>query len=228
MLRQRLLGPSHVPASRHWLILLVTVAVVATAGFVGGRAVERNTAPLPTVPGLRDYTALAYYNHYSIVRANGPSMQPALAQYNFLLVRDTKAVKRGDILVSRHHGMHRVLGLPGETLSLQGGRVQVCSQRIGASPICRPIADPWVHYPNPGRHQDAGPLLLKNAYGTVPDNRSCCEFVIVVPASDVVGVVAGSLLSYGPLSPPGQIAPGRPLTSTLVYDPPPAASPVPR
>jgi signal peptidase I len=208
-------------------MLLVAIACAAAAGFVGGRAVERSAAStlLPAVPGMRDYTALAFYNHYSIVRANGPSMQPALAQYNFLLVRDTKDVKRGDILVSRHHGIHRVLGLPGETLSLEGGRVRICSPRHGTPPGCRYIADPTVKYRNPQQHHDEGPMQLKNGYGTVPDNRSCCEYLIFVPANDVVGVVAGSLLSYGQLSPPGQVAPSRPLTSTLVYDAPPAASP---
>jgi hypothetical protein len=57
---------------------------------------------------------------------------------------------------------------------------------------------------------------LGHAYATLPDNRQCCDFIIVVPQSDVVGVVAGSLLSYGPIAPNGTR--NKPIEPTLVYE----------
>jgi signal peptidase I len=217
---RRLRGPSHAPARLRYLVLLLIVVCAASAGFVSGRAFERELpgGDTASIPGIQDYQALTLFNGYSIVRANGSSMQPSLARYNFLLVKDTRSVKRGDILVSRHYGIHRVFGLPGETISLVDGRVSVCSPLPGGPPNCRFKADPWVRYPSVPHH-DAGPILLRDGYGTVPDNRSCCEFLIDVPSADVVGIVAGSLLSYGPLGPRDKPAPSRPSTTTLVYDP---------
>ncbi len=199
---------------RYRFLFVIGVVIAAAGGFLGGRIFQRQ---LPSgIPGLQDYLALTQYNHYSVVRANGPSMQPTLAAHNVLLVRDTQQIHRGDILVTAHHGIHRVVGMPGETISLVGGHVRVCSPRTGQPASCRTLHEPGVQYYR-SPPQNAGPVFLGHGYGTVPDNRSCCEFIIVVPADDVVGVVAGSLVSYGPLAPAGRIAPTQPLTCTLVY-----------
>jgi hypothetical protein len=110
------------------LLCVLAVALgAALIGFAAGRQYQRAATPDPgpRVAGLQDYQALAFFNHYSIVRANGPSMQPTLARWNVLLVRDTRQIGRGDILISGHHGMHRVLGLPGERVWLIHGRVRV-------------------------------------------------------------------------------------------------------
>lgn len=202
------------------LLGVLSVALAAALiGFAGGmryqRAALQDTGP--RVPGLQDYQALAYFNHYSIVRANGPSMQPTLARWNFLLVRDTRQVRRGDILISGHHGMHRVLGLPGERIWLIHGRVRACTPRSGAAPFCRFLAEPYVRY-RPTDYKDQGPILARGGYVTVPDNRACCQALIFVPASDVVGVAVGSLLSYGPLGPSGATQPALPRGPTLRYD----------
>ena len=203
------------------LILVAAVCAAALTGFFYGRADEQRRAAAwnAAVPGLSDYEALATYNGYSIVRAQGPSMQPALAQYNFLLVRDTRHIQRGDILISGHHGIHRVVALPGETAWLAGGVAHVCSLQPGGRQYCRALAEPWVRYRQTTCRQ-LGPLAAGTGYIAASDNRYCPEWLVSVPANDVIGVYAGSLLSYGPLGPRGTTV-RRPTGPTLVYDPPP-------
>jgi signal peptidase I len=220
-----MLDPSRVIV-RYRLLLVVGVACACAIGFLGARVLDDGgmSTGARGVPGFLDYQALTQFNRYSIVRANGPSMQPTLARNNFLLVRDTHQIRRGEILVSGHHGIHRVAGLPGETISLVSGHVKVCAPRQGAPSACRMLVEPWVHY-LPVAPVDSKPVFLRNGYGTVPDNRACCDFIVVVPENDVVGVVTGSLLSYGPLGPAGMPVPTDPLTQTLEYDAP-GATPV--
>jgi signal peptidase I len=195
--------------------ILLAIAAMALLGlaFQLGRHYQSNDAAGPggNLPGLHDYQELVTFNRYSIVRAYGQSMQPTLARYNFLLVHDTPTIARGQILVSGHHGIHRVVGLPGETVRLSGATVQVCGP--GSAP-CRLLAQPWPHFPPLTAHRTVT-VHLGHAYATLPDNRQCCDFLIVVPESDVVGVVAGSLLSYGPTAPNG--ARTAPRETTLVY-----------
>jgi signal peptidase I len=209
---------------RYRLLLFVATACACAIGYLGARVLDdsRMNADFKATPGIADYQALANFNRYSLVRAKGSSMQPALAYNNFLLVRDTKQIQRGQILVSGHHGIHRVAGLPGETISLVGGRVQVCAPRRALPAECHLLVEPWVHYVA-ARPVNSKPVFLRNGYGTVPDNRACCDFIVFVPRNDVVGVVIGSLLSYGPLGPAGMSVPTGPLTPTLEYDPPGAA-----
>ena len=208
------------PALGRRVLLPIVLLAVLLMGFIAGQqyqsARDGIDSRLLALPGVRDYEALAYYNHYSIVRAFGPSMQPALATYNFVLVRDRRRIQRGDILVSGHHGMHRVVGLPGETVWLIGGRVRVCTPRTAAVPYCRFLVEPWVHFRRI-KHRTWGPLVLRNGYATVPDNRYAYELLIFVPDDDVIGVAAGSLLSYGALSPFTDPATG-PLSPTLVFE----------
>lgn len=200
------------------LITLALIGVALVIGFLLGRRYERRVAEAPVLAttGLDDYRALVTYNGYSIVRGNGPSMQPTLARWNFLMVRDTRRIHRGDILISRRHGTHRVVGLPGETVWLVHGHVRVCTPRLGTSPACRMLTEPYVRYPNTARN--AGPTVARGGYITVPDNRACCAALLFVPYDDTVGVEVGSLLSYGPLGPPGAAAPTRPLSPMLRYD----------
>lgn len=200
------------------LAILALIGVATTIGFLLGCQYERRVAegPVLSTTGLDDYRALVTYNGYSIVRGNGPSMQPALARWNFLLVRDTRHIHRGDILISRHHGMHRVAGLPGETIWLVHGLVRVCTARPGTASACSMLTEPYVRYPN--RDRNAGPVLVRGGYITVPDNRACCAALLFVPFDDVVGVEVGSLLSYGPLGPPGAAAPKRPQSPSLRYE----------
>jgi signal peptidase I len=204
------------PAHRWVFRALVAISAMAllVVAFLLGRQYQATqaTSPAGSVLGLRDYQQLATYNHYSIVRAYGPSMQPTFAMYNFLLVRDTQHIARGQILVSGHHGIHRVVGLPGETVRLSSAGIQVCGP---AGARCRLLAQPWRHIP-PATSPDATSVQLDDAYATLPDNRQCCDYLIVVPRSDVVGVVAGSLLSYGPTTPDGAL--NKPVEPTLEYE----------
>jgi hypothetical protein len=70
----------------------------------------------------------------------------------------------------------------------------------------------------PTAYRDQGPVLARGGYVTVPDNRQCCQALLFVPTNDVIGVAAGSLLSYGPLGPAGAPHPARPQFPTLRYD----------
>ena len=160
---------------------LLVVAAMALLGltFQLGRQYQASeaTEPAGSIQGLRDYQQLVTFNRYSIVRAYGDSMQPTLAMYNFLLVRDTQKIARGQILVSGHHGNHRVVGLPGETVRLSGNNLQVCGP--GSAP-CRSLAQPWLHFPPLTAHRTVT-VHLDHAYATLPDNRQCCDFLIIVP-----------------------------------------------
>ncbi len=203
--------------ARRWvfrLLLVIAAAALLGLAFQLGRQYQTNEAsnPAGSILGQHDYQQLVTFNRYSIVRAYGQSMQPTLALYNFLLVHDTQQIARGQILVSGHHGIHRVVGLPGETVRLSDDTVQVCGP--GSAP-CRFLAQPWLHFPPLTAHRTLT-AHLGHAYATLPDNRQCCDFLIVVPRSDVVGVVDGSLLSYGPTAPDGRHT--KPVETTLVYD----------
>jgi signal peptidase I len=196
-------------------ILMLALGCAVLLGFAYGRSYKHAAqGQILGVPGLQDYQALTTYNHYSIVRANGPSMEPTMAEYNYLLVRDTKEIHRGDIIISGHHGMHRVVGLHGDTVWLRAGKVRVCTPRPGAAPYCRVLVEPWVRFSSTNCPA-WGPLVADHGYVTVPDNRYCPQFMVFVPDADVVGVYAGSLLSYGPVH-----GVKRPLGPTLVYEPP--------
>ena len=205
---------------RHYrlLIALLVVGIAVSLGFLVGRRCGQITweSDLGTVPNWQDYRQMATLNGYSVVRADGPSMQPTLARWNYVLVRRTHQIRRYDILDSGHHGMHRVLGLPGETLWLVGGRVRVCTPHPPGPPNCRLLTEPYVRYHAPAAN--IGPVAAGDGYVTVPDNRSCCHFLIAVPIEDAVGVVEGSLISYGPLGPAGRAWPSRPELPALRYD----------
>ena len=201
--------------------LLIALLVAGTGvwiGFLAGRSYEQTVweSGLGPVPNWQDYRQLATLNGYSVVRADGPSMQPTLARWNYVLVRRTKQISRYQILDSGHHGMHRVLGLPGETLWLVGGRVRVCTPHPPGPPSCRLLTEPYVRYQAPA--SNVGPVAAGDGYIAVPDNRSCCHFLIAVPAEDAIGVVEGSLVSYGPLGPAGRSWPPRPALPSLRYD----------
>lgn len=202
------------PAAPSGLLVALTLLVCGIA--LGSAIAIGLLARSPDVPGLRDYQALAHYNGFSIVRANGPSMEPTYARWNFLLVRDIRRVHRGDVLVSGRHGIHRVVALPGETVWLAHGRVHVCTPAPRAAPACRSLREPYVAYTAP--RAEAGPVTVRDGYITVPDNRACCAALIAVPAGDIVGIVVGSLLSYGPLGPAGVAHPAVPAAPTLRYE----------
>lgn len=200
------------------LIALLVAGIAVLLGFLVGQRYERTRweSDLGSVPGWQGYRQLATLKGYSIVRADGPSMQPTLARWNYVLVRSTQQIRRYEILDTGHEGMHRVLGLPGETLWLVGGRVRICTPRpLGAS-SCRMLTEPYVRFRGPEANR--GPVAAGDGYVAVPDNRTCCPYLIPVPSGDAIGVVEGSLISYGPLGPAGQPGPSRPALPALRYD----------
>ena len=212
-------APTHQAKPLYRLLIALLVAGIAVLlGFLVGQRYEqaRWESDLGSVPGWQGYRQLATLKGYSIVRADGPSMQPTLARWNYVLVRRTQRIRRYEILDTGHHGMHRVLGLPGETLWLVGGRVRVCAPRPPGPQSCRMLTEPYVRFR--GQEANRGPVAAGDGYVAVPDNRTCCPYLIPVPSGDAIGVVEGSLISNGPLGPPGQSWPPRPALPALRYE----------
>jgi signal peptidase I len=147
-------------------------------------------------------------------------MEPQLARDDYVLVEQTnRGIRRGDILVTKKDGDHRVVGLPGETVWVDHGQVRIC----GPGPAgCRRLAEPYVHYPDTSA--TFGPIAAKTGWVIMADDRYLFpRLATVVSPSDVVGVIRGSVLSYGELYPSRPHGwpeiPTRPEGPTLVYQP---------
>jgi signal peptidase I len=103
------------------------------------------------------------------VRAEGISMQPTYDPGSFRLVNrlsfTTRPPARGDIVAIRLAGrrvvyVKRVIGLPGETLAIVGGVVQVNG---------RPLDEPYVHNRRPWDFDEV--TIAAGEYFVVGDNR---------------------------------------------------------
>lgn len=72
------------------------------------------------------------------------SMSPALEPGDYLIARSDSNPRRGDLVVFQHPGrtgfwlVKRLVGLPGENLTITGGEVQVDGS---------PLDDPWATGP---------------------------------------------------------------------------------
>jgi len=71
-----------------------------------------------------------------LVLVGGPSMQPLLGTMNVLLMRQTTRFARLDVAQVRRDGIHRIVGLPGETVWVRGGHICVAA-RPGTQEIQR-------------------------------------------------------------------------------------------
>lgn len=194
-------------------LLLIAVAAAVYIGYLLGRR-DRQTG----LVGLDSYQSLVQDQGYFLLHVHGRSMEPYLALDNYVLVQRTnRGIRRGDVLVTQDVGDHRVVGLPGETLRVERGRVRVCGPR---SAPCRALAEPYVRY----RDTTAtfGPVVANGGWVLMADNRYLFPTLVsVVHAYDVVGIIRGSALSYGPLQPyrpqGWPSLPARPSGPTLAY-----------
>lgn len=128
---------------------------------------------------------------FALVLTVGESMQPTLADGELMLVdrgayRDTGPA-RGDIVVARHFGeliVKRVVGLPGETVAVQNGRLLIQGVRRQED------YSRW-----PGSLRIAPGTLGADRYALLGDNRSLTDGQMihaVTPRDHLVGrVVAG-------------------------------------
>ena len=75
---------------------------------------------------------------FTVIRVKGNSMRPTLRDGQFLLLRRTRNVERGDIVICRYPGekrpkgelfrklyVKRLIGLPGETVTIADGEVSI-------------------------------------------------------------------------------------------------------
>ncbi|MBI3977724.1 MAG: signal peptidase I [Chloroflexi bacterium] len=74
----------------------------------------------------------------------GASMPPTLWGGEMVLWRPVDVLRRGDVVVYWYQGVrfvHRIAGLPGETIAVRAGAVLIDG---GAGPA--PLAEPYVHF----------------------------------------------------------------------------------
>lgn len=118
-------------------------------------------------------------SRYRLVWVVGNSMLPTFQSGDLLLV-DRWAYRhsepsRGDVVVASHHGewvIKRVVGLPGETVEVHQGRVEIDGAPLEAIPIRRA-----------GNLNIASARLLSHRFAILGDNRA------IDPASFIHAVV---------------------------------------
>lgn len=147
-----------------------------------------------SIVGLLLLVALAR-TQFRLVLVKGRSMEPTLTQGSVLLVH-TRAYNaalpaRGDIVVARLRDefiIKRVVGLPGETIEAQKGRVHVDG---------RPLAEDTYSI-SPGNLEIRHGRLIEGSFALLGDNRSLPSTVLVhavVPLEQIIGKVVGSFRS---------------------------------
>jgi signal peptidase I len=103
------------------------------------------------------------------VRITGISMEPTCHDKNFTLVSRLAfkwdVPKRGDIVAIQTSGTHimymkRIVGMPGESISIKGGVVQINSE---------PLDEPYVKYRQPWQLKEM--KLGDDEYLVIGDNR---------------------------------------------------------
>jgi signal peptidase I len=103
------------------------------------------------------------------VRTDGVSMEPTYESGRLNLVNRLayrwSSPARGDVVAIRLAGLHvlyikRIIGLPGERVSITGGKVRIDDA---------PLNEPYVHYRRPWEHPEV--QLGPAEYFVVGDNR---------------------------------------------------------
>ncbi|MBE7504481.1 MAG: signal peptidase I [Verrucomicrobiales bacterium] len=136
--------------------------------------------------------ALLFHARFSLVLSVGESMRPTLGNRELLLV-DRRAYRsagpgRSEVVVARHFGeliIKRVVGLPGETVEVQEGRLQVEGV---------PVVEGYPLLA--GRLRISRGRLGEDRYALLGDNRSLerSQIVQAVVARDqILGKVVASL-----------------------------------
>lgn len=135
---------------------------------------------------------LVFRAHFILSIAKGESMLPGLRSGDLVLVDKlaygAKDLKRGDIVVAREGNdliVKRVVGLPGEEVELQQGKLYVNQRPLAEA---YPVEPGWLSL-GKGR-------LLEDKYALLGDNRSVSSSVFVhavVSKDQIVGKVVYSL-----------------------------------
>jgi signal peptidase I len=135
---------------------------------------------------------LVFRAHFILSIAKGESMLPGLHSGDLLLVNKlaygAKDLQRGDIVVAREGNdliVKRVVGLPGEEVELQQGKLYI-NQRQRAEKYA--VEPGWLSL-RKGR-------LLEDRYALLGDNRSVSRFVFVhavVSKDQILGKVIRSV-----------------------------------
>lgn len=145
------------------------------------------------------------------VRVDGSSMLPGLRDGERLIVdkvtyrfrpprRDEVVVLRWGPTDPRKPYIKRIIGLPGDRISLEGGRVVLNGRALAESYVAEPIRGEFGPYVVPPGH-----------YFVLGDNRNNSEdsrFTAVgyIPANELAG---RAVFRYWPLTRLGLIRPGR-------------------
>ena len=142
------------------------------------------------------------------------SMEPNLHEGEYVIVDKISYLfhppARGDVVVLKRTGeadlIKRVIGLPGETLQVTGGQVQINGQ-----PIVEPyLKDQHINADTPAQVIPAGHVFVM---GDNRNNSSDSRVFGAVPITDVVGrawIIYWPPPDWQVLSQPGYAAPGTP------------------
>ncbi len=146
------------------------------------------------------FTALSF-NRITVL-VEGRSMAPTLASGDFLVVNTNSEIERGDIIVIKKDYLviKRVIGLPGETVSIKEGYVYVNNQKLDEPYI---IKEGVTENANGGNRDY---IVGEGEYFFLGDNRiggaskdSRSEYGNCT-LDEIVGVVEGWSLSLRPIN----------------------------
>lgn len=136
--------------------------------------------------------AIGWRSRFEFMFVSGTSMQPTLFHGDLLVLDHTAyyegVPKRGDVVVARYDAdfiVKRVVGLPGEVIEVDRGRLLINGQ---IQTLDHAIEPGWLTI---GRG-----LLFEDRYALLGDNRSVFagEAVFaVVPGSEILGRVVFSI-----------------------------------
>jgi len=129
---------------------------------------------------------------------SGQSMEPNLHHGQFVMISKIAywfdEPGRGDIVVYysdrvQHHVIHRIVGLPGETIAVRNGRVYINGQVLD---------EPYIQ---DGSRTIPAQHVPDNKYYIVGDNRDAASWELV-PEDNIVGK---AWMTYWPLSEWGSV-----------------------
>ncbi len=129
----------------------------------------------------------------------GASMEPTFHDWNYLIIDrlsyDFEDPKRGDIIVfdlpksSGRALIKRVIGLPGETVAIEGNTVRI---QNAEHPAGMTLSEPYLAKQNLGGYSNVHTTLGEDEYFVLGDNRrvsSDSRVWGVLPKKEIVGRV---------------------------------------